>query len=193
MKALRILIFVIVMGTVSSALLVGVNSFTAPLISKNEELKIKSAVLEVLEIPYDKQNILTVFKDKVKVLKKDNYTFYASPEGSVAFEFYGPGLWGPISGTASINSDLKTIKTIKILHQEETPGLGARIAEFSFLKQFRGKEFLPKLLFTPEGKASAKNEVDAITGATGSSKALEKLLNETLQKNISLLKKVSVQ
>jgi len=187
MKALRVIIFVVVMGTVSSALLVGINSFTAPLILKNEELKIKSAVLEVLEIPYDQQNALAIFSDKVKVLKKDNYTFYASAEGSVAFEFNGPGLWGPVSGMASINSDLKTIKTIKILHQEETPGLGGRIAEFSFLKQFRGKEFLPKLLFTPEGRASAKNEVDAITGATGSSKALEKLLNETLQKNATLL------
>lgn len=191
MKALRILIFVIIMGTVSSALLVGVNSFTAPLISKNEELKIKSAVLEVLEIPYDQHNVFTIFNDKVKVFKKDNYTFYASPEGSVAFEFNGPGLWGPISGTASINSDLKTIKTIKILHQEETPGLGARIAELGFLRQFRGKEFLPKLLFTPEGKASAKNEVDAITGATGSSKALEKLLNETLLKNSTLLQQLA--
>lgn len=189
-QALRIIIFVVIMGTVSGVLLVGVNAFTAALISKNEELKLKSAVLDVLEITYDKESIESVFDKSIKVIKKDNFAFYESVEKAVAFEFNGPGLWGPIYGIASINSDLKTIKTIKILHQEETPGLGARIAEISFLKQFRAKEFLPKLSFVPPGKASAKNEVDAITGATGSCRALEKLLNDTLEKNVALLKEL---
>lgn len=184
----RIFIFVVVMGTVSSALLVGLEAFTSPLIAKNEELKSKSAALDVLEIPYDKTNALATFGEKIKTLQIGKDTFYRSPDGTIAFEFRGPGLWGPIYGIASISSDLKTIRTIKILHQEETPGLGARITEAAFLKQFRGKEFFPKLLFVAQGRSSAKNEVDAITGATGSSRALEKLLNETLQKNAAMLK-----
>ena len=188
MKALKIILFVLVMGTVSSAMLVGVNSFTQPLIFKNEELKLKTTVLDALELAYEKGNALAVFNDKVRVLDVSKDKFFISSDGAAAFEFYGPGLWGPVSGVASINPDLKSIKAIKILYQEETPGLGARIAENSFLKQFRGKEFFPKLIFMPEGKASAKNEVDAITGATGSSKALEKLLNSVLQKNAGLLK-----
>jgi len=188
MKALKIILFVLVMGTVSSVLLVGVNSFTMPLISINEELKLKSAVLDALELSYGKGDALVVFKDKIRVLDVDKAKFFISSDNTIAFEFYGPGLWGPISGVASINPDLKSIKAIRILHQEETPGLGARIAENSFLKQFRGKEFFPKLIFMPEGKSSANNEVDAITGATGSSKALERLLNGVLQKNAGLLK-----
>lgn len=188
MKALKIVLFVVIMGTVSSALLVGVNSFTDSLISKNEELKLKSAVLDVLEIPYEKLTALNIFKDKVRVLVSDKDKFFISGDGTAAFEFYGPGLWGPISGVASINPDLKSIKAIKIVHQEETPGLGGRISEHSFLKQFQGKEFFPKLVFMPEGKSSARNEVDAITGATGSSKAMEKLLNGVLQKNAGILK-----
>ncbi len=185
--ALRILIFVIVMGSLAGALLVGIDIFTKPLIDKNKELKLKSAVLDALEIPYGKNDALMIFKDKVEARPVDKFIFYRSADGSIAFEFAGPGLWGPILGIASINSDLKTIKKIKILHQEETPGLGARIAELDFLKQFRGKEFSPRLVFRPQGKSSAKNEVDAITGATGSSRALEKLLNDTLQKNIGIL------
>ena len=188
MKALKIIIFVLVMGTVSSVSLVGVNSFTMPLISINEELKLKSTVLDALELTYGKGDALAVFKDKIRVLDVDKAKFFISSDNTVAFEFYGPGLWGPISGVASINPDFKSIKAIRILHQEETPGLGARIAENSFLKQFRGKEFFPKLIFMPEGKSSANNEVDAITGATGSSKALEKLLNGILQKNAGILK-----
>ena len=174
------------MGTVSGALLVGVNLFTAPMIAKNEEVKLKSAIMDVLEVPYTKADVLEVFKDKVKDKVMDKAHFFIGPDGTIAFEFNGPGLWGPIYGTVSINSDLKTIQTIKILHQEETPGLGARIAELDFLKQFKGKEFIPKLVFMPQGHASAKNEVDAITGATGSSKALEKLLNGVIKKNIDI-------
>jgi len=188
MKALKIILFVLVMGTVSSVMLVGVNSFTQPLIFKNEEVKLKSAVLSVLEIGYEKGGALAIFDDKVRVLDVDKTKFFISRDGAAAFEFYGPGLWGPISGVASINPDLKSIKAIKIVYQEETPGLGGRIAEHSFLKQFRGKEFFPRLIFMPEGKSSAVNEVDAITGATGSSRALERLLNSVLQKNAGILK-----
>lgn len=186
--ALRIIIFVIVMGTVSGGLLVGLNAFTAKQIAKNEELKLKSAVLDVLEIPYVKDNIQEIFQENVEVLNKEKLTFYRGKDNASAFEFSGPGLWGPIQGLASINPDFRTIRTIKILHQEETPGLGARIATWEFLRQFRNKEVIPKLIFMPQGKARLNNEVDAITGATGSSRALEKLLNETIQRNIAMLK-----
>lgn len=177
----KVLIFVIIMGTVAGAMLVGVNAFTAPLISINEEIKLKSSVLDVLEIGHDKFDIINIFDAKVNISKKDKYTFYNGPDGSVAFEFYGPGLWGPISGMISLEKDLKTIRKIKITHQEETPGLGGRIAEHDYLKQFKNKEVLPMLKFMPEGKASKTNEVDAITGATGSSRALEKLINENIK------------
>lgn len=186
--ALRIIIFVLVMGTVSAGLLVGINNFTTPLILKNEELKLKSSILDSLDIPYDRTNIIPIFDDRIRVLKKGVYVFYIAADGSIAFEFYGPGLWGPISGIACLEKDSKTIRNIKITHQEETPGLGGRIAEKAYLNQFKGKEMFPRLIFRPEGKAAGINEVDAITGATGSSRAFEKLINETAQKYVAALK-----
>lgn len=188
MKAIRILIFVIIMGTVASGLLVAVNAFTTPLIAKNEEIKLKSAILDVLEISYIKENVLEIFDEQVQALDKEGNKFYKAVDGTIAFQFRGPGLWGPIAGIISLEKDLKTIRQIKITYQEETPGLGGRIAEANFLKQFKHKESLPRIVFMPEGKASLKNEVDAITGATGSSRALEKLLNENVQKNLELIK-----
>lgn len=185
--ALKIIIFVLVMGTVSSGLLVGINAYTSPLIAKNEEFKLKSAVLDVLQIPYDKITVNKIFDKNVKAVEKGNNMFYTAMDGSVAFEFSGAGLWGPISGIISLEKDLRTIRTIKITHQEETPGLGGRIAEKDYLKQFKGKEVFPVLLFMPEGKSAKKNEVDAITGATGSSRAFEKLINENIKKYIGSL------
>ena len=178
------------MGTVSGILLVVVNAFTLPLINQNEELKLKSSVLDVLEIAYHKDEIINIFAKQVSVSQRGASMFYASlNDASVAFAFYGPGLWGPISGIISLEKDLKTIRRLKILYQEETPGLGGRIAEESYLEQFKNKEVFPKLIFRPEGKAQAKNEVDAITGATGSSRAFEKLINENVQKYLAALKK----
>jgi len=179
------------MGTASGAMLTGVNTLTLPMIEKNEELKLKSAVLDVLEIPYQKDTLLELFSHNVKKIEKDKDVFFQGLDGSLAFTFRGPGLWGMIEGIASINADFKTIKSIKIVHQEETPGLGARIADSEYLAQFKSKEFIPKLIFVAQGKASARNEVDAIAGATGSTTALEKLLNEALQKNINAFKDAS--
>ena len=187
-SALRIIIFVLIMGSVSGGLLVGVNNFTEPLVLMNEELKLKSSVLDVLDIPYKKSETIAIFDSHVKMLKKDEYIFYIASDQSVAFEFHGPGLWGPISGIVCLEKDLKTVRNIKITHQEETPGLGGRIAEAPYLKQFRGKSIFPKLIFMPEGRAIGVNEVDAITGATGSSRAFEKLINENAQKYLSALK-----
>lgn len=187
-NALRMLIFVVVMGTVSGVLLVGVNSFTLPLITKNEEFKLKSSILDVVEIEYDKTNVIDIFDTNIKTIEKDKYKFYRAPDESIAFEFSGPGLWGPILGIISLENDLKTIRRIKIIHQEETPGLGSRLSEADYLKQFKNKEVSPRIIFMPQGKASAKNEVDAITGATGSSRAFEKLINENIQKYLAVLK-----
>ncbi|MDQ1316945.1 MAG: Na+-transporting NADH:ubiquinone oxidoreductase subunit [Candidatus Poribacteria bacterium] len=186
--ALNILIFCIVMGTASGALLVGVNTITSVQISKNEELKLKSSVLDVLGVAYTKDDVLAVFKDNAEEVKKGEWTLYQGKDKSVAFEFSGPGVWGAIYGLVCINPDHKTIRNIKILHQEETPGLGARIAEKEYLNQFKNKEAMPSLVFMPAGRSKANNEVDMITGATYSSKALEKLLNATIQSRLSLLK-----
>jgi len=187
-NALRILIFVIVMGTVSASLLVGINLYTAPLIAKNEELKLKSSVLDALEINYTRTDILEVFEKNIRIEQKDKYRFFKTTDGAVAFEFSGPGLWGPITGIVCLEKDLKTIRKIKVTHQEETPGLGSRVTEAGYLKQFKNKEALPQLKFMPEGKASQKNEVDAITGATGTSRAFEKLINANIQKYLAALK-----
>lgn len=188
-NALRVIIFVLLMSTFSGILLVGVNVYTSPLVAKNEELKLKSSVLDALEIPYNKSNILEIFAQNVKTAFVDKYSFYHAPDGAMAFEFSGPGLWGPITGILSLEKDLKSIRKIKVTYQNETPGLGGRIAESDYLKQFKNKKISPRLIFTPEGTAAQDNEVDAITGATGSSRAFEKLINENLQKYLAVLKK----
>lgn len=103
------------------------------------------------------------------------------PDGSKAYIFsaYGAGLWGPIWGWVSLKTDLSTIAGVKFDHSGETPGLGAEIATPRFSGQFTGKEMFNNGEFTSiaivkgGAKEGSTNEVDAISGGTITSKALD--------------------
>jgi Na+-transporting NADH:ubiquinone oxidoreductase subunit C len=184
---LLMIIFVLVLGSVLTAALVAVNNVTTPIIETNNELTIKMSVLDVLGIPYDAENLDTVFSENVEKVVRDSKTIYISKKGDFAFEISGSGLWGPIEGVMGLNKDRKTIKKIIIIRQEETPGLGGRIGEEEFLKRFKNKSVVPKLEIVTPGKASKDNQVDGITGATMSGKALEALLNTEIKTYLTLL------
>ena len=183
-EKLRMILFVIVMGAVSAGLLVVINFYTSQRVMKNEELELKSSVMSAFDIAYKKGDIEEVFNQNVKALEKSSIMFYQSKNNEVAFMFSGSGFWGPITGIIALDSKLEAIKGIQIIHQEETPGLGGRITEKEFLEQFKGKKIVPSLvILSGSNKASKENEVDAVTGATMTSKALENLLNNEILKH----------
>lgn len=188
MRYVKVILFTVLLGTGCGVLLVGISAFTQNRIKANEEFTVRSSILEAFGISFTKETINELFKDNVTSTTKSGFTFHKARDGAVAFEIKGPGLWGPIYGVICLEPDLAAIRRITVLHQEETPGLGARIEESEFLAQFKGKRILPKLIFLPQGKARASNEVDSITGATGSSKAFEKLLNENVQRHLAVIK-----
>ena len=50
-------LFVLVLGSILTTALIGVNGFTAPMIEKNVEIKLKSSVLAALEIPFEIETV----------------------------------------------------------------------------------------------------------------------------------------
>ena len=185
-KVLMIL-FVLVLGTVLTTALVSVNAYTAPFIEKNQVRKLCIGVLKSLDIACSKDDADEIFTENIVTKEVAGKKFYFAKSGDVAFEINGSGLWGPIHGIIAIGPDLGTIKGIAIIHQEETPGLGGRIAEAEFLARFSGKKIVPRLVIVPPGKASEDNEVDGITGATLSCKAFEAMLNSELKRYVALI------
>jgi len=170
-------LFVLILGSILTTALVGVDSFTAPKIEKNVEIKLKSSVLEALEIPYDLENVEQAFSNNVKIQEENGTTFYIAANGDYALPYEGAGLWGPIKGIIAMNPDLQEISGLTIMQQEETPGLGSRIAEEEYLADFAGKRFSPDLDLVSPGTADGENEIDSISGATMSSKAFVDILN----------------
>lgn len=100
----------------------------------------------------------------------------------------GKGLWGPIYGYVSLESDMNTIYGVNFDHKGETPGLGAEINTSAFESQFHGKK-----LYEGDGFVSVQvrkggaapgdvHAVDAISGGTITSKGLEVMLFDCLKK-----------
>lgn len=189
-ERILMVVFALILGSVLTSALVAVAYYTGPRIERNKVLKLKMSVLDALDIPYTKDDVEKRFSENVTINEIRGTSFYVSQDGSIAFEIAGSGLWGPISGVLVLFPDLKTIKGITITHQEETPGLGGRIAERDYLDKFRSKKLVPELRILAPDKAGAQaadNEVDGITGATLSSKAFERILNTESQKYIYLI------
>jgi len=171
------IVFVLVLGTILTTALVAVNSYTAPIIEKNASIKMKSSILSALKIPYAEDEVERVFEDSVTMETAGEKTYYRSSGGILALPYEGSGLWGPISGVLAVTPDLTEITGITIMQQEETPGLGSRIAEAEYLDTFVGKVFNPVLTMLPPGKGVENDQVDSISGATMSSKAFVDILN----------------
>jgi len=114
---------------------------------------------------------------------------YNSSEGKYfIFPVTGKGLWGGIWGYIALNDDLETIKGAVYDHKTETPGLGAEITEKWFQQAFEGKKILNEKgdlesIHVKKGRGNKLDDhsVDGISGATITSKGVDKMLKKYLE------------
>jgi len=95
------------------------------------------------------------------------------PQPGKAVSVSPRGYSGPINMIVGVDKSGKVVG-IKILNQTETPGLGADVVKPKFLNQFIGK--------TGKDPIEPKKDIDTITGATISSRAVCKGVKEALEK-----------
>ena len=140
------------------------------------------------ELGTTKENIQLVdkLKPQNKAIKAGGdvtLPVYVFKGGKIVIPVYGAGLWGPVWGYVAFEPDCRTIAGAYFDHEGETPGLGAKIKDEPwFREKFAGKtvEWGEAPAFRLEKNAEATgatNAVDAITGATMTSKGLNEALN----------------
>ncbi len=101
------------------------------------------------------------------------------------------GFHGPIDFVVGISKDDK-VTGMKVLSHNETPGLGAKITEDKFMQRFKDKpatDYLEAVKVTP----NKDNEVEAISGATTSSKASVSAVNEAITFYLESIKGETVE
>lgn len=88
----------------------------------------------------------------------------------------GQGYADKIEILIGFDPQMDKITGLFVLDQKETPGLGDKIMETAWRGQFLDKS-TGKPLMPVKGKSAAAHEIDAITGATISSKAVTDIIN----------------
>ncbi len=163
----------LVICLVAGAILSVLNQVTAPVIAANQEAANNATYFAVLP-EADSFTALDCEVEGVSaVLKADNgagYVITASAKG------YG----GDVPAAVSFDEEGNILRVI-MMSNDETPGLGQRVTESSFYDQFAG---LPAEELTIDG-------IDAVTGATISSKAAVKAVNLAIEAYQALRKEAN--
>lgn len=183
-------VFMLVISAVIALLLSSANAYFQPMIQENALVAERKAILYVFGIDTagSTAEVLSRFDSQVKAKALSGIDVYTQVDAqgktlALAVPFEGAGLWGRINGYLGVSPDLKTIKGVVFTSQNETPGLGGRIDELAYREQFRGIAIKPGTPLTYGG--AGRDRIDAITGATLTSKAVLQMLNELLDNTIS--------
>ncbi len=151
-------------------------TITKPIIEVNRVKRQMEAIAAVLP-PFDNQPA----KDKKTIAdtREGKMEFYVGKKNGhingVAFQAFSKGYHGQISMMIGVTPQGK-IYGIDVLNQTETPGLGAKITQKSFLQQFKGKD----LENARWAVKKMKGDFDQVTAATISSRSMIEGVKEGL-------------
>ncbi len=171
----KMIIILTLFALVSGLVLSVVYLFSNPFIQKNMLAEQKKAIFAVVpnanSYEEKEKNGLKYFECKDS---SGNVVGYALPAK-------GNGYQGEIKLMIGLSPDLKTITGLEVLEQVETPGLGGRISEESFLNQFKGIKDEPQVEYVKNKKPEKPNQIKAITGATISSRSVVAIINKFIK------------
>ena len=187
------IIYATVIVVIVALLLAVVSSALKPKQQANVELDRKKQVLSSLNLDLKGQNVDTLYAQLITETEQAGKTVYEAKleDGSTKFimPMNGAGLWGAIWGYMALDDDLNTIYGTYFNHASETPGLGGEITTEYFQHRFIGKHIKNAEGY---GMEIAKGEVtgeqvQAISGATITSKDVETMINTTLAEYSDIL------
>lgn len=174
-------------GLLAGLLIVVAYETTTPAIEAHRARRLQLAVSEVLKGPA-RYDTLYLVNGELKT---------APPAGVAAEQVYlgrdaqgQPVGYALVAGGAGFQDQIQLIfgydpKTrellgMKVLESKETPGLGDKIEKDTFFVRQFGRSATPLKGVKPGAGKGAPGEVDLITGATISSRAIVKIINDAL-------------
>ncbi|MDP8259330.1 MAG: RnfABCDGE type electron transport complex subunit G [Candidatus Aadella gelida] len=162
----------VIVGMISGYALVYVYKYATPKIEENIEKETKKAISSIFPGTVtieDDKDMFKAIDAKGEVL---GYAFLAE----------GNGYQGTIKLIAGADKEMKKLSGFEVLESQETPGLGAEIGNKAFKEQFRGLPLGKNIEYVKNRKPTKDNQIEAITGATISSRAVVNILNKKIRK-----------
>jgi electron transport complex protein RnfG len=185
-SSLRLVLTLAIGGLISGIAIIGIYESTLPTITANKARELREAVFKVLPGVSNMQPL--VYRSGELVVsepEKDEPVVYGGYDDSGKFVGYampgaGPGFQDTIAILYGYRPGEKIVVGMEVLESRETPGLGDKIyKDMDFVDEFYSLAIEPEIVAVKKGTKTADNHVDAITGATISSKAIVRIINET--------------
>lgn len=202
-EKIKTLLFTVAVTALFTLLVSGINAVLKDRIELNRSVARQRVILGLFGLiaadrPVADSEVPALFAEQTEPVKfagDDTFECYRrrnSGDEMFVFAFSGQGFWDNIIGFLAVDAKSLQIKGIEFTKHGETPGLGGRISEPEFKGRFKDRSFAAKrtdglyLRLVAEGSATRGDEVDGITGATGTSSAVEKIVNRSLAHFASL-------
>ena len=188
----------------SGFLVVLAYQLTFPLIEENKRIAIERALFKVIPGAISRRDF-TIIGQTVQLTGEsatDGTRLYAgfdkqSRLAGVALEAAAQGYQDVIRILYSFDPACQCIRGIEVLKMAETPGIGDKIAKDpDFLKNFHaltarlnldGSALEHEIVMVKHGSKTQDWQIDAISGATISSKAIARMLNDSAQRYIPVI------
>lgn len=169
------------------------NSSTIEIVEANRKIEFYGAILRAAGLETEGKDIQKQFQQTFPGMTEEEVAstdlFQTDVNGRTVLirRFSGPGLWGTVSGVLAVDEPVDQIVGIEITSHNETPGLGGRIEEDWFKDQFRNEAIPNGEITVRKGTGNVDTDssnatVDGITGASLTSKSIEVIVNNTLEK-----------
>jgi len=185
-SSMRLVLTLAIAGLVSGVAIIGIYESTLPTITANKARELREAVFKVL--PGVSQMQQLVYRDGELVASedtvKDEPVVYGGYDEQGDFLGYaipgaGPGFQDTIGLLFGFTPERRLVLGMEVLESRETPGLGDKIyKDADFVQAFNELSIDPEIVAVKKGTTNQPNEIDAITGATISSKAVVRIINE---------------
>ena len=163
-------------GVIAGGSLSLVNNWAAPKIALNQKAETERAIYLV--------HLDGKRYEEIKNAGFEVYKVFNEADSSVGYSlvYSGNGFQGKIKLMIGLTEDLNKTTSIEVLEQSETPGLGTKILEPPYKDQYNGLVTTPAIKLVKGVEPSNPNEVQSITGATISSRAVVTIVNEGIAK-----------
>lgn len=186
-SSMRLVLTLAIAGLISGIAIIAIYETTLPTITANKARELRAAVFKVLPGVSQMQALVNRDGELIAAEKpaKGESVIYGGYDEQGNFVGYampaaGPGFQDTIGLLYGYRPDEKIVVGMEILESRETPGLGDKIyKDAAFVGAFSALSIEPKIVAVKKGSKSQPNEIDAITGATISSKAVVRIINET--------------
>lgn len=187
----RLLVTLAIAGALSGWLVATVYRLTLPAVQRYAAERVAGAIREVLESPARWDTLYLVGGALTRTLpagadRAEVPTAYVGFDASgkrigVAVTASEPGFQELLTLMIGFDPASGSLLGFKVLDQKETPGLGDKIElDSSFRSQFASK--VPPLTGVKGRPGGTRSEVQTITGATISSRAVIRIVNHAVAK-----------